>query len=34
LVDVANVGTIQDSHDNDPQSANEFGGPNNSNYDG
>ncbi len=34
LVDVAIVGTNQDNHDNDPQIANEFDGPNNSNYDG
>ncbi len=34
LVDVAIVGTNQNSHDNDPQSVDEFDGPNNSNNDG
>jgi hypothetical protein len=34
LIDVVNVGMNQDSQDSDPQSANEFDGPNNSNNDG
>jgi hypothetical protein len=34
LVNGATIGTNQDSHDNDPQSANEFNGPNNFNNDG
>jgi hypothetical protein len=34
LADVDTIGTNQDSHDNDPQSANESDGPNNSNNDG
>jgi hypothetical protein len=34
LVDVAIVGMNQDSHDNDPQSGDEFDGPNISNNDG
>jgi len=34
LVDVAIVGMNQDSHDNDPQSVDEFDGPNNFNNDG
>jgi hypothetical protein len=34
LVNVAIVGMNQDIHDSDPQSADEFDGPNNSNNDG
>jgi hypothetical protein len=34
LVDVATIGTNQDSHENDPQSTDEFDGPNNSNTNG
>jgi hypothetical protein len=34
LVDVVIVGTNQDIHDNDPQSVDEFDGPNKCNNDG
>jgi hypothetical protein len=34
LVDGATIGMNQDNHDNDPQSANEFDVPNNSDNDG
>jgi hypothetical protein len=34
LVDVVTIGMNQDSHDSDPQSANEFDGPNNSDNNG